>query len=139
MGFEKLDIGTKIREFRNRKGFSQENMADLLEMSVGGYAKIEQNKTPNLTLKRLEQIANVLDTNIFELLSLGEKSVFYINDSQNNNTDCYIINKDLPQAHQTLLQENQFLKEKLTLLENEIINLKEIITLLKNSNSSKII
>jgi transcriptional regulator with XRE-family HTH domain len=101
-------IGDKIREFRIRKGFSQENIAEMLNMSLTGYAKIEQNKTPNISVARLEQIAEALDTNIFELMSLGEKSVAYV--SNINGTDNIGIIQN--QINNTLENENSFLKEK---------------------------
>ncbi len=39
-----MEIGTKIRKIRELKGFSQENIAHDLEMSITGYGKIERNE-----------------------------------------------------------------------------------------------
>lgn len=49
----------KIRLQRLQRGLSQENMADLLNLSTTAYGDIERGKT-DLTLSRLAQIANVL-------------------------------------------------------------------------------
>ena len=35
-----MQLGVKIKELRARKGFTQENMADLLQMSATNYAYI---------------------------------------------------------------------------------------------------
>jgi len=125
-----MNIGDKIRELRVRKGFSQENMADLLDMTVTGYAKIEQNKTPNISLKRLGEIAEKLDTNVFELLSLGEKNIYYVNHVQDSNYSGLIL-QQTNNSDQLLAQENAFLKEKIQDQQTEIQNLKKIIALLE--------
>lgn len=39
-----MNIGSKIRKIREIKGYSQENMAIDLDMSVTGYGKIERNQ-----------------------------------------------------------------------------------------------
>jgi transcriptional regulator with XRE-family HTH domain len=115
-----LTLGDKIRELRTHKGLSQENMEEILKMSATGYANIEQNKTPNVPLARIEQIAQALETNIFELMTLGEKNVAYISNSSDF-VNGFIVHKN--ENSGTLLQKNAFLKEKITLLENQISQL----------------
>ena len=46
-------IGSKIRTLRTVKGFSQENMAEMLGMSLNAYAKIEREET-NVQINRLD-------------------------------------------------------------------------------------
>ncbi len=58
----------KIRLQRLQRGLSQENMADLLNLSTTAYGDIERGKT-DLTLSRLAQIANVLGISPIILLS----------------------------------------------------------------------
>lgn len=58
----------KIRLQRLQRGLSQENMADLLNLSTTAYGDIERGKT-DLTLSRLAQIANVLGISPISLLS----------------------------------------------------------------------
>lgn len=60
--------GERIRLLRLQRGYSQENMADLLHLSTTAYGDIERGKT-ELTLSRLEQIAEVLDLSVTELLT----------------------------------------------------------------------
>jgi len=126
---------------RQRKGLTQENMAEMLKMSVTNYAYIEQGKV-NPNISKLEEIAQKLETNLFELLSLNEKNVYYVKseNQQGGSTSgtSYIFNDKLPENYQLLAQENAFLKEKIgflekenRLLQTEIENQKEINALLK--------
>ena len=72
-----MKVCEKIHFLRQLKGWSQEEMADKLEMSTNGYAKIERGET-DLPLSRLEQIAKVFEIELVELFSFGEKNVFYV-------------------------------------------------------------
>lgn len=60
--------GERIRLIRLQRGLSQENMADLLHLSTTAYGDIERGKT-ELTLSRLSQIAQVLETTVVALIS----------------------------------------------------------------------
>jgi transcriptional regulator with XRE-family HTH domain len=129
---EKISIGQKIRELRMRKGYSQENLAEMLGMTTNGYAKIEQDKTPNLSVKRFEQIAKALDSNPQELYSLGDATTYYIGTQTGGNSGYhYVINQNMPQEFQKLQVENSHFKEKVTFLEKRIKDLEEIIDLMK--------
>ncbi|UFH56739.1 helix-turn-helix domain-containing protein [Spirosoma sp. KNUC1025] len=64
----KISIAEKIRLQRLQRGLSQENMADLLNLSTTAYGDIERGKT-DLTLSRLTQIAQVLDVSPITLLT----------------------------------------------------------------------
>ncbi len=139
-----LNIGEKLREFRTRKGLTQENVAELLEMSVGNYAHIEQGKT-KVTIQKLQEIAEKLQTDIFELLTLGEKNTFYIQENKDNSQNAYIIQNSLPSDYQKVIatnkdlahsldksqQEVSFLKEKITLLEATITDLRNTLAVLQ--------
>lgn len=123
-----LTLGDKIRELRTRKGLSQENMAEILKMSATGYANIEQNKVPNISMARLQQIAQALETNIFELMALGEKNIAYIS-NVNGTGNIGIIQHQTNNNVKNNQQENDFLKQKISMLE---IQMTEILSLLKN-------
>ena len=64
-----MNTGKKIRKIRLDKGFSQENMADMLRISTTTYGDIERNKT-ELTLARASKIAKVLGAGIVDLLDI---------------------------------------------------------------------
>ncbi len=65
-----MNTGEKIRQIRLIKGFSQENMADMLHISTTAYGDIERNKT-ELTISRATEIAKVLEVNLVDLLDIG--------------------------------------------------------------------
>ena len=60
-------------------------MADSLNMSVGGYGKIERGDT-DIPLSRLQQIAAVLDTSIINLVEDGKFITSFVaeEDVENN-------------------------------------------------------
>ncbi len=60
--------GERIRLRRLQQGYSQENMADLLNLSTTAYGDIERGKT-ELTLTRLGQIATALHCSTLDLLT----------------------------------------------------------------------
>ena len=63
-----MTVSSQIRLLRQQKGYSQENMADMLGLSTTAYGDIERGKT-DPTLSRLQQIATALGTTATQLLS----------------------------------------------------------------------
>jgi transcriptional regulator with XRE-family HTH domain len=61
----KDSVGQKIRRIRKGKDLTQENMAYDLGITKGAYSKIENGQT-NIPLKRLYDIAKVLEVDIIE-------------------------------------------------------------------------
>ena len=60
-----MNINEKIKRLREEKHWSQEEMAQKLNMSKNGYAKIERGETS----ASLEQVAGVLGIGLCELLA----------------------------------------------------------------------
>lgn len=58
-------------------------MAEHLNMSVGGYSKIESGQS-DITMSRIEQIAEILETELSTILNFDAKNVF--NQCNNNNS-----------------------------------------------------
>ncbi len=71
-----FEIGEKIRKVRELKGFSQEYMAQRLDISQKVYSNIENDKR-KLDKDVFEQIADVLDIDPAALLSFDEKVLFH--------------------------------------------------------------
>ena len=59
----KMTLGEKTKTFRAAKGYSQENMAKLLNISSTAYAKIERGET-DVNFSRLEQIAKAFEVKV---------------------------------------------------------------------------
>lgn len=67
-------IGQKIREVRQRKGVSQEDMAGKLHLSQSGYAKLERGES-KLDVERIVEISKVLEVDFFDLMPLESQNV----------------------------------------------------------------
>ena len=89
-----MAVHEKIKFIRQLKGWSQEDMAEKLAMSINGYGSIERGET-NVNLSRLEQIAQLFGMELSELVALNEKSVFYMSGAnstgQLNQEHCVIL------------------------------------------------
>lgn len=93
-----MHTGAKIRGIRLLKGLSQENMAEMLDISILAYGNIERGKT-NVSDERLQQIAEKLGVSSDDILNFGDKvnnffdqcsgpiGIFAENGSQTNNFD----------------------------------------------------
>jgi len=62
-------VGKNIRTLRHQRGWSQEDVANRLGISIPAFSKIETGVT-DVNLSRLEQIAGIFEVNVINLLSL---------------------------------------------------------------------
>ncbi len=76
-------IGNKLRLLRTEKGLRQEDMAEKLSLSVSAYAKLERGET-DITLSRIEQIAEFYGLKALEMINMEKKSDFAFTNNQNN-------------------------------------------------------
>ncbi|MCC8407341.1 helix-turn-helix domain-containing protein [Mucilaginibacter sp. UR6-1] len=61
-------IGKNIRILRHQRGWSQEDVANRLGISIPAFSKIETGVT-DINLSRLEQIANIFEVAVVYLLA----------------------------------------------------------------------
>lgn len=61
-------IGLKIRSLRHQKGWSQEDVAKRLEISIPAFSKMETGVT-DLNLSRLNQISRLFNLTVVQLLA----------------------------------------------------------------------
>ncbi len=64
-------LGKKIRLLRHQKGWSQEDVAKQLDISIPAFSKIETGIT-DVNLSRLEQISALFDMTIVQLLTYND-------------------------------------------------------------------
>lgn len=133
-----METHEKIRMMRELNQWSQEEMARKLNLSTGGYAKIERGET-QLSVVRLAQIAKVLNVEIWEIMQ--DKQLHIICQSHNQDTENTLTvytaegasaeNEKLKLiiAHKDELLEKS--EEIIRRLERENHTLNEMITLLK--------
>ena len=125
-----MNIGAKIRSMRTLKNYSQENMAEMLNISLNAYAKIEREET-NVSMSRLEQIADVLKISLIDLLSFGEGGVVYINGDVSNGSTGKGNTFNAPKQEVEMLLELTRLRTENVGLTKEVAHLQHIIDLIK--------
>ncbi len=64
-------LGKKIRLLRHQKGWSQEDVAKRLDISIPAFSKIETGIT-DINLSRLEQIAKLFEMTVVQLLTFND-------------------------------------------------------------------
>jgi transcriptional regulator with XRE-family HTH domain len=64
-------LGKKIRLLRHQKGWSQEDVAKRLDISIPAFSKIETGIT-DINLSRLEQIAILFEMPVVQLLTFSD-------------------------------------------------------------------
>ena len=130
-----MNLKEKINNLREMNGWSQEVMAERLDMSKNGYARIERGES-KLNMERLEQIAEIFNIDVVDLISQEyERAIFVIGGDSSNNTGnntTYYGNSD------SLVAENEKLKliiqhkdELLVQKDNEIAALKKLVAALE--------
>lgn len=105
-----------IRKFRELKNLTREQMADLLQMSSSGYAKLERGDV-DITLKRLYQIAQVLEVSVSQILSFDASQVFHISNENG-------INNVSVKEQAFHYYQDETVKKYISVLEKEIDRLR---------------
>jgi len=116
-------IGNKIKKIRELKNYTQEYMAEKLEMSQSNYSRIESNDL-DVSFNKLQQIADILEIGITDLIEFDAKYFF-------NNVHAQTINGNIHNAVPS--NEKKLYEEQIELLKNEVSYLKEMIDLLKKN------
>lgn len=133
-----MKIFEKIRTMREIRKWSQEYMAEQLNISTNGYSKIERGET-QLTIARLQQIANILDIDPAELIQEHDSGlVLQIGDNNTNGMNTITLYGN----HQSSLtfeieKQKLVIQHQAALLEqkeNELSVLKELLATLKAQN-----
>ncbi|AEK23739.1 Uncharacterized HTH-type transcriptional regulator y4wC [Capnocytophaga canimorsus Cc5] len=77
-------IGFNIRKIREQKGYSQEYLANQLNISQASYARLE-NQDTKITVDRLFQIAEILKTEVTDFFNASKLNI----QNQNNHAGSY--------------------------------------------------
>ena len=124
-----------IRLLREGKEWSQKDMAEKLDMSVNGYAKIERGET-GINIARLEQIAAVLDVDTHDLIPLSDGNSAYLVIKGDNNQANGIVYNNKEELQIEIEKLKLMLKHKDELLEQqnrELEMLKDMLAFLKQT------
>ncbi len=128
-----MPIHEKIRLIRQAKGWTQDEVAEKLELSLNAYGEIERGNS-DIRLSRLEQIANLFEVDAVDLLGATEINTFhFINSTGTQNNHNYSANGQTEiEKLQLMLQ----LKDKeIELRDEKIRHLSDVVELLKAKGS----
>lgn len=116
-----MKLGNRIRKVREIKGYSQENIAQTLGMSITGYGKIERDEV-SINMERLTRISEVLGVGIETIIGFDENVAF---NNFNSKIEQQIGRYDMPEEMRKIYEENiALLKDKISYLEDEINRLR---------------
>ena len=111
----KISPHIKIKEIRTLRGFSQQYMAEKLELSQMAYSKIENNVT-QLNWDKLNRISQILSINIWDLID-NEKELDEHNFDDKSPGEVVLLLKQLFVKQEcqlkTLKEEVSFLRDQL--------------------------
>jgi transcriptional regulator with XRE-family HTH domain len=96
-------------------------MATELNLSLGGYGKIERDET-DITLSRLQNIARILETELDTLLNFDSNNVF---NQKNNNIANGVVHNQQLINDQGLSEEVKSLKTEMELLKQAIYKIQK--------------
>ena len=100
-----MDLGKKIKQMRNQKGLTQEELADRCELTKGYISQLENNiNSPSITT--LTDILSALGSNLSEFFKeeAEEKVVFSKNEFIEKNTDGVLLNWLIPNAQKNMME-----------------------------------
>ena len=118
-----MSIGGKLRKLRQNKGYSQEYMAEILEISQKTYSNMENEKA-TISVTTLKKLAKELDVDLLELLSDGKVIVQY-NTSQDTSTFNGVVNQNT--SEEIINNYKQIIEEFKTIIDDlkEQVKLKD--------------
>lgn len=70
-----MEIGIKIKKVRELKNYTQEYMAEKLNVSQSTYSRYEKDGN-DLTVSQLKEISDIFDMKVDELINFDEKYIF---------------------------------------------------------------
>ena len=112
-----MAVNDKIRALRELNNWSQEDMAERLNVSKSSYSRLERDES-KLDLNKLEKLAAIFQVDVTELItSEGKGLVCLIGENKGNNTNYY-------NSPEVLVMEIEKLKLQLA-HEKELANYKD--------------
>ncbi len=110
-------LGKKIRLLRHQKGWSQEDVAKQLDISIPAFSKIETGIT-DINLSRLEQISALFDMTIVQLLTYNDPE-----QEQKNASDLEVATKKIQEREIEVID----LQKKVIELYEELRSMKSFV------------
>lgn len=130
-----MKVHERLKVMRHLKDWTQEEMAEKLGYSPNGYTKVERGET-DITVGKLEKIAETLGISLSKLLDLDEGNVFNFAEHCNYGVHNVVVltesqcAQELDKANLLLSErnkeiaylknENRLLQEKIQWLEKQL-------------------
>ena len=121
-------IGNKIKNIRELKNFTQEYMAEKLEISQAAYSKLEKGDL-KISQDKLNKIAEILDVNLEDIKDFDNKRILNSYNSIKGN------NSNITYSNQDIILIRKLYEDKINLLEKLVQKQEEEIKNLKNSQN----
>jgi transcriptional regulator with XRE-family HTH domain len=115
----KVSVSENIRLIRESRGFSQDYIAQKLEVTQQAYSQMEKNPD-TITLKRLKLLSKILDVNLITLL--GEDNTYLQQNYNQSGSNGQFANK---MEFYPSDNEKDLYERLINQLKEEIIFLKE--------------
>jgi transcriptional regulator with XRE-family HTH domain len=117
-----MKIGNKIKKIRALKNYTQEYMAQPLNISLNGYGRLERDEV-EITVNRLEDIDKILEMDLLQVLGFDENRIFNISYNHNNHNNSHAL---------AIIQNDEGFKMLITHLQEENKDLRSQINRLLN-------
>ncbi len=125
--FEVPNIGEKIRKLREAKSLTQEQMADLLNITQTAYGKIERGES-SVSWKRLNQISEIFEKKLSEWIEMDTPAGYSNNLCKIKGNGFVIQPENMPTNERKLYEEQiALLKEQNTYLKEEVDYLRNLL------------
>ena len=112
------DIGDNIRKFRELKNISVKTFASELGLSVSSIGKIERGEV-DLTISRLKQIADILETDYRTLMNFDVSQIFNLSNNK-------LVQGTGAKAENMHFHNDDFKEKYIKMLEDENARLKSL-------------
>ncbi|OOR82396.1 helix-turn-helix domain-containing protein [Moraxella canis] len=107
-----MAISDNLQKLRKLNDLSQEQMAEMLNMSKNGYGKLERGES-KITVEHLQNIANVFNIDIADLLKEERDFSLLIGDNHGNYANKYYDNAQEVEKLQLIINhQKQLLEQK---------------------------
>jgi transcriptional regulator with XRE-family HTH domain len=121
-----IQIGIKLRQLRMNKGYSQEYIAEVLDVSQKTYSNMENDKS-SISIEVLKKIAAEYKVDMLELLSDGKVVVQHNSFADTSSMQGIIYNHAQDDLIHQLKERIEDLKNNLAEKENHIATLEKLL------------
>jgi transcriptional regulator with XRE-family HTH domain len=106
-----MNVGNNIKKLRELKNYTQQSMADMLDVSQKTYSNIESAGN-NITIELIEKVAKVLEVSFNKILELNAENILNnsnqsggIGSQLNYSVSYNYLNDKQNELYEKLLQE----------------------------------